>query len=54
MKERDIFKRTKKNIIVVSISIVMAALLIFALITAQLYKGRVFKNVDQQIQRPLI
>lgn len=50
MKERDIFKRTKKNIIVVSISIVMAALLIFALITAQLYKGRVFKNVDQQIQ----
>ena len=50
MKKRDIFKRTKKNIIVASVSIVMVALLIFALITAQLYKGRVFKNVDQQIQ----
>lgn len=50
MKERDIFKRTRKNIIIVSVGIVMAALLIYAFITAQLYKGRVFKDVDQQIQ----
>lgn len=50
MRQRDIFKRTKKNIIVASVSIVMVALLIFALITAGIYKGRVFKNVDQQIQ----
>lgn len=50
MKERDIFKRTRKNIIVISVGSVMVALLIYALITAQLYKGRVFKDVDQQIQ----
>ncbi|WP_054740873.1 sensor histidine kinase [Cellulosilyticum ruminicola] len=49
MKERDIFRRTRKNIIVVSVGIVMAALLIYAMITAQLYKRHVFKDVDQQI-----
>ncbi len=50
MKQRDIFKRTKYNIIITSVSIVMVALLIFAVITANLYKSRVFKDVDQQIQ----
>lgn len=50
MKKKDLFQRTRLNIILVSIGIVVGSLLIFAVITEVLYRSRLFKNTDQQLQ----
>lgn len=46
---KDIFSSTRRNIIAISMSIVMGTLLIFAFITQVMYKKSLFNEVDQQL-----
>ena len=47
--KKDIFLATKKNIIVISTSVVFTCLIVFAIITQVLYSYRVLDNVDKQL-----
>ena len=47
--KKDIFLRTKRNIIIISITIVFFCLIIFSAITQMFYDSRVLKNVDHQL-----
>lgn len=49
-KRRDLFSRTKKNIILICLCIVIGCLLVFAIMTDLIYRSRLFSTVDQQIQ----
>lgn len=49
MKHKDIFYRTKKNIIIISTAIVFLCLFIFAIITQVLYSSRLLNNIDAQL-----
>lgn len=49
MKHKDIFYRTKKNIIIISTTIVFLCLFIFAIITQVLYASRLLNNIDKQL-----
>ena len=46
---KDIFTKTRRNIMIMSVSIVMSTLLIFSIITEYVYKETLFKSVDQQL-----
>ena len=54
--KKDIFSRTKRKIIAISITIVFFCLIIFATITQVFYYSRFLKNVDYQLmeQKKLI
>ena len=54
--QKDIFSRTKRKIIAISITIVFFCLIIFATITQVFYYSRFLKNVDYQLmeQKKLI
>lgn len=47
--KKDIFLDTKKNIIVISTSVVFVCLIVFAIITNALYSSKVLDNVDHQL-----
>ena len=49
MKESMIFIRTKRNIILMCIGIVMGMLLVFSAITEIIYKNIIFQIVDEQL-----
>lgn len=49
MKKRDIFTRTKQNIIGISFGIVLISLVILAFSTQIFYRARLFEHVDQQL-----
>lgn len=49
MKDSMIFIRTKRNIILMCIGIVMGMLLVFSVITEVIYKNNIFQTVDQQL-----
>lgn len=49
MKRKDIFYKTKKNIIIISVTIVFLCLFIFTVITKTLYSSRLFNDVDRQL-----
>lgn len=47
--KKDVFSNTRRNIMAVSIGIVMGTLLIFSWITQFMYKQSLFEEVDQQL-----
>ena len=49
MRKSDIFFKTKRKVIILSLSIVFICLLIFAIITKTLYTSIVFSHIDQQL-----
>ena len=49
MKQSDLFIRTKRNIILSTLSIVLICLITFILVTQYFYKSRLFEGVDQQL-----
>ena len=49
MRDSMIFRRTKRNIILMCIGIVMGMLLVFAIITELIYKKNIFQTIDQQL-----
>lgn len=49
MKKKDVFYYTKRNITLISTTIVFVCLFIFAMITQFLYTSRVFKDIDKEI-----
>jgi len=46
---KDIFKKTRRNIMIMSVGIVMSTLLTFSLITEYVYRETLFEVVDQQL-----
>lgn len=46
---RDLFSTTRKNIIVMSLGMVMGMLIVFALITQTLFRMSLFSDIDQQL-----
>ncbi|MBE6023580.1 MAG: HAMP domain-containing histidine kinase [Cellulosilyticum sp.] len=46
---KDIFSSTRRNIIIMSLGIVMGTLLIFAILTQAIYKENLFDEVDRQL-----
>lgn len=46
---RDIFSTTRKNIIAMSLGMVMGTLIVFALITQTLFSKSLFSDIDQQL-----
>ena len=49
MRQSDLFIRTKRNIILSTLSIVLICLITFILVTQYFYKSRLFEGVDQQL-----
>ncbi|MBU3810481.1 MAG: HAMP domain-containing histidine kinase, partial [Candidatus Niameybacter stercoravium] len=49
MKQNDLFVRTKRNIILSTLSIVLICLITFILVTQYFYRSRLFSGVDQQL-----
>lgn len=47
---KDIFSKTRKNVMIMSIGIVMSTLLTFALITEVIYRNNLFDTVDKELQ----
>lgn len=50
MKKRDLFGKTRRNIIFLCLGIVVVTLITFAIITEQVYKVNLFKTVDDQLK----
>ena len=50
MRRRDLFARTRQNIVLASLGIVMIGLVAFALVTLGLFSGQLYRSVDQQLQ----
>ena len=46
---KDIFTKTRRNIIIMSIGIVMGTLLVFSIITECVYRETLFESVDQEL-----
>jgi signal transduction histidine kinase len=49
MRRKDIFTASKRNIICLSIGMVVGSLIVFAVITQLFYKARLFEDRDQQL-----
>lgn len=49
MKSGDVFKKSRSNIVLLCVGIVIACLIIFAGITQLFYQSRLMQNVDQQL-----
>lgn len=50
MKKRDLFSKTRRDIICVSMGVIIISLVSFAVMTELLYRSRLYKNIDQQLQ----